>query len=902
MAVSVAGITFEHHREPFGIGEGRPRISWRVAADGAAADETGWLQAASEIEVSAEGGGQPWSSGRVESAASVLVPWEAPALGSRERRIVRVRVWGAGDGTPSPWSEPAVVEAGLLAKSDWSAELIGPDRDLGDRLDRPPVLFRRAFELRGEIDRARLYVTAHGVYTAEINGRRIGDHVLAPGWTSYRHRLRYQTFDVASLLAAGPNVLGATVAEGWYAGHLGFHGGRRRIWGDDVAFLAQLEVRHADGRIETVVTDRDWRWANGPTTAAGIYAGEAYDARLEWPGWSAPGFDGAREHSRDGTAWPAVRALGREQAELVAPAGPPIRRTQELAPVSISSSPAGRTIVDFGQNLVGRVRLKVRGEAGTTITLRHAEVLEDGELATRPLRGAAAVDRYTLRGGGPEEWEPSYTYHGFRYVEVDGWPGIPSPDDIRAVAIHTDMARSGWFECSEPLLNRLHENIVWTMRGNYMDVPTDCPQRDERLGWTGDAGIFAPSATFLYDCSGMLASWLADVAIEQEALGTVPFYVPWFQLTFPLAPSSVWGDAAVLVPWLLYQRFGDVGVLRSQYASMKAWVEQVAATAGPSHLWQSGLHLGDWLDPSAPPDAPETARTDRYFVATAYHALTAGILAQAADVLGEREDARRYGELASAIREAFEAEYVSANGLVVSDAQTAYSLALELDLLSGEAQRERAGRRLVDLVRANDHRIGTGLVGARLICDALTNAGAIDSAYHLLLQRACPSWLYPVTMGATTVWERWDSMLPDGRLNPGDMLSFNHGDLGAVADWLHRTVAGLAPAEAGYRRILVAPRPGGGLTHASAAHETPYGRAEVSWVRTDGRLEVDVVVPIGATAIVRLPDPAWTEAEAGPGRHHFVCPFRRVEEDPPRPPAPLPLGLQPEGETGVFGA
>lgn len=416
-----------------------------------------------------------------------------------------------------------------------------------------------------------------------------------------------------------------------------------------------------------------------------------------------------------------------------------------MAPLSIGPSPNGRTIVDFGQNLVGHVRLEIHGEAGTTITLRHAEVLDDGDVATRPLRGAAAVDRY---------------------VEVDGWPGSPRSNDVRAVVVHTDMARTGWFDCSEPLLNRLHENVVWTMSGNFMDVPTDCPQRDERLGWTGDLAVFAPSATFLYDCSGMLAGWLADVAIEQRAYGTVPLYVPWFRLTFPLGASSVWGDAAVLVPWLLYQRFGDPGLLRRQYESMKAWVDQIAAIAGPSHLWQSGLHLGDWLDPSAPADAPEAARTDRYFAASAYHALSAGILAQAAAVLGEVDDARRYGELAAAIRKAFEAEYVSANGLVVCDAQTAYALALEMDLLSSEAQRQRAGRRLADLVRANDHKIGTGFVGARPVCDALTNAGAIDTAYHMLMQRDCPSWLYPVTMGATTMWERWDRMLPDGASTP----------------------------------------------------------------------------------------------------------------------------------------
>jgi alpha-L-rhamnosidase len=346
MAVSVVGVAFEHHREPFGIGEVRPRVSWRVAADGAAADKPGWLQAAYEIEVSAAGGGRPWSSGRVESAESVLVEWEAPALRSRDRRIVRVRVWGAGDEEPSAWSEPAIVEAGLLAHSDWSAELIGPDRELGDRLDRPPVLFRRAFELRGEIDRARLYVTAHGVYAAEMNGQRIGDHVLAPGWTSYRHRLRYQTFDVTSLLVAGPNVLGATVAEGWYAGHLGFHGGRRRIWGDDVAFLAQLEVRYADGQVETVATDGDWRWANGPTTSAGIYAGETCDARLERPGWSAPGFD--------------VRAGGEWARRLAAPN----RRGPGSGRARVPPDP-GRTTARRGtHSRLGRARNSVRSGRG----------------------------------------------------------------------------------------------------------------------------------------------------------------------------------------------------------------------------------------------------------------------------------------------------------------------------------------------------------------------------------------------------------------------------------------------------------------------------------------------------------------------------------------------------------
>ena len=557
--------------------------------------------------------------------------------------------------------------------------------------------------------------------------------------------------------------------------------------------------------------------------------------------------------------------------------------------------------MDFGQNLVGRVRLRVRADAGTTITLRHAEVLEDGEVATRPLRGAAAIDRYTAGGSGIEEWEPNFTYHGFRYVDVEGWPGgVPGPQDIRAVVLHTDMERTGWFECSNPLLNRFHENVIWTLRGNFMDVPTDCPQRDERLGWTGDASVFAPTATFLYDCSGMLREWMRDVAIEHAEFGTVPAYVPWFQLSFPLAPTTVWGDAGVTMPWILYERFGDVAIMREQWASMAAWVDEIARLTGPSHLWQTGLQLGDWLDPTAPPEAPERARTDPYLLATAYHAWTARLVSDAARVLGRDDDARRYGTLADEIAAAFVREYVSASGRVVCDAPTAFAVALQFGLLPDEASVARARTRLLELVHADGYHAGTGFVGGRLICDALVGAGGLDAAYHLLTQTECPSWLFPATMGATTIWERWDSMLPDGRLNPGDMLSFNHYALASVADWMHRTVAGLAPLEPGYRRMLVAPRPGGGLTRASAAHETPFGRAEVAWSRAGGRLDVDVLVPVGVTATISLPDPAWQPVDAGSGRHHYSCPFRDASNDPAIPTGPASLGLPPQTETGVF--
>ena len=861
-ACTVYAVRFEHHRVAFGIGERAPRVSWKVRTD-----RPDWMQRSYELRIDGPDGA--WTSGPIGSPDSVLVPWPAAPLRSRDRRSVAVRVSGSDGGT-SEWSEPAPVEVGLLESTDWTARLIGIDEDLDPDLDRRPVLFRTEFTVGSQLASARLYLSAHGVVDAEINGVAVDDDVLTPGWTSYRHRLRYRTYDITDLLAVGANAIGATVADGWFRGLIGFEGGQRNIYGDRTGLLAQIELRYADGRAESIGTDSQWRSGYGPIVASGIYPGETYDARLELPGWGSPGFDDSR--------WPGSRTETTGTAERVAPTGPAVRRIEQVAPTAITRSPSGRWLVDFGQNLVGRLRIRLSGPAGRVVTLRHAEVLENGELATRPLRGAAATDRYTLRGIGIETWEPRFTFHGFRYAEIDGWPGEPRAEDIRAVVLHTDMERTGWFSCSDPLLDRLHENVVWSMRGNFVDLPTDCPQRDERLGWTGDIQVFGPTARFLYDCSGMLASWLADVAAEQRELGTVPVYVPWIPLTWPATPMAAWGDAAVILPFTLYRRDGDLEWLRRQYPSMQAWVDQVTVAAGADHLWNTGRQLGDWLDPSAPVERPEAGRTDPYLVATAYHAFTTGLLAAAAAALDLDEDARRYSVSAADVTAAFRKRYV-AGGRLTEDSPTALALALRFGLLD-PADREGAGHRLVQLVEADRHHIGTGFVGTPIICDALCAAGAHDTAYRLLTQRGCPSWLYPVTMGATTIWERWDSLLPDGTVNPGDMTSFNHYALGAVADWLHRTVAGLAPAEPGYRRILVSPRPGGGLTSASAAHETPYGRAEVGWTRAADRLAVTVLVPPGTTAVVRLPAPEWAEVTVGSGRHAFACRFRPASDDP----------------------
>jgi alpha-L-rhamnosidase len=858
--LTVLPVTVEHHREPFGIGEATPRVSWVIRTE-----LPDWRQAAYELEIGDR------SSGRVDSAESVLVAWGAPPLTSRERRTVRVRVWGEGDTEPSAWSADVVVEAGLLEPADWAAQLIEPLLPEPGGDGEPVALLRREFVLDKPVLRARLYATAHGVYEAEIDGASVGDHVLAPGWTSYRHRLRYQTHDVTRLLSEGVHALGVTLADGWYRGHLGFTG-KRQVYGDRTAAFLQLEVDHPDGTRTVVTTDGSWRSTLGAETRADLYKGETVDFRRELPGWSSPGFDDSD--------WTPVEVGTLDVATLVAPTGPPVRRTETVPVREISFSPSGRTLVDFGQNLVGRIRFALPdGPAGTEITVRHAEVLEHGELGVRPLRKADATDVVVLDGKGPRTWEPRFTFHGFRYAEVTGWPGELHASDLEAVVVHTDLRRTGTFTCSDPDVAKLHENVVWGMRGNFVDLPTDCPQRDERLGWTGDLEAFVPTAAFLYDTSGMLRSWLADLAVEQleDLGGLVPLYVPWIPLMpFPLSAEAGWGDAAVVVPWTLYQGHGDAGLLADQWPSMTAWLDAFAAAAG-ERLDFAGVPfmLGDWLDPAAPPDQPGAARTPWPLVASAYLARTARIMAQAAEVVGA--DGSGYAELAERVAERFRAEYVTATGRVAYPAQTAYALALECDLLL-PGQRDHAGRLLAEQVAHDGWHIGTGFLGTPFVTDALVNAGAVASAYELLLQRENPSWLYPVTMGATTVWERWDSMLPDGSINQGEMTSFNHYAYGAVADWLHRTVAGLAPAAPGYRRLRIAPRPGPGITSAGATHETPYGTAAVSWSLEGGTaFSLAVTVPPNTTAQVVLPDGS-APVDVGSGRHSFTATI-----DEPRP-------------------
>jgi alpha-L-rhamnosidase len=848
-------VTFERIPDGLGVPTTRPRISWRLA------DGSGDQYA---YELALRWPDESTVVSRVESGERYLVPWPARDLASRERVAVRVRVWTSGTTEPSLWSEPAFVEAALLQPGDWSARPVGPAWPEDPEADRRPARVRREFTVERPVVSARLYASAHGVYEAEINGVRVGDDILSPGWTVYEKRLRYRTYDVTSLLRPGRNAIGAWLGDGWYRGRLGFNGGTRNLYGHDQSFIGQLEIRHDDGSLTTVATDSSWSAGFGPIRASGLYDGEVFDAREHDPGWSMPGAGGD---------WSAVAVGTRDPATLTPAEGPAVRATQALRPLAIARRPDGSHLLDFGQNLVGRLAITVDGPPGARLVIRHAEVTVDGELAAGPLRQARATDEYTLAGGGPETWEPRFTLHGFRYAEIVGWPGELTADAVLARVYHTDMPAAGTFHCSEPLVQQLHDNVRWSMRGNFVDIPTDCPARDERLGWTGDVQIFAPTAVFLYDCLPLLDSWLVDVGLEQRPDGTVPWYVPVVPgppMWTPPRPGAGWGDVVALTPLALYRGSGDLELLRRHYGSARAWIDLVDSLAGPTHLWDNGFQLGDWLDPVAPPDDPAATATDPHLIATAYFAWSARHVASAAAALDRPDDAVRYGSLAEAVGEAFRGRYLRADGRLTSDSPTAYAMAIAFGLLGNAATTRLAGQRLATLVADNDFRIATGFLGTPLICDALTATGHLDTAYQLLMQTQCPSWLYPVTQGATTIWERWDSLRPDGSLNPGGMTSFNHFALGSVADWLHRVVAGIAPAAPGYRRIDFHPRPGGGLTSAAASHETPYGRVSISWELVRDEMVVEMAVPPNCTATARLSPGAAIELTSG--RHRFVVP------------------------------
>lgn len=863
--VSLADLRVEYKENPLGIDTNIPRLSWQLRSE-----VRGTMQAAYQVRVALSPddlnreGGLVWDSGKVVSQQSTQVVYSGQPLRSRQRYHWQVRIWNDADAS-SQWSEAAWWEMGLLSREDWEAQWIAPTIDRNPMKSTPAPMLRSKFELRGKIARARAYVTSLGFYEFRVNGQRVGDALFTPGWTSFDKRLQYQVYDVTSLLNDGANAVGAVLGDGWYR-RVPFNYYKQRNSGRPLAFLMQLEIVYEDARTEKIVSDLSWKTATGPILRSEIYNGELYDARLERDGWATASYD---DHD-----WSRIKLAAPFRGALIATVSPPVRRIKALKPVRIQRTPRGETVVDMGQNIGGWVRLRVRGAAGKTVTLRHAEVLDrEGNLYTESLRTAEPIVQYVLKGGGEETFEPHFTFQGFRYVAVEGYPGELTLESLTGIVVHSDMQPTGQFETSNALINQLHENIVWSLRGNYIDVPTDSPQRDERLGWTLDAQLFLNTAAFNMNVATLFTKWLGDLAADQKEDGAVPMEIPRanrmkYKLKelyagagressdnrlVELAGAPGYGDAATIVPWALYLQYGDVGILRAQYPSMADWVQYMENDAGEDNLWNPDPNLGDWLDVGTTVNPTWVGSTAFDLMATAFYAHSVDILQRTATVLHKKHDSLRYSRLLEDIRGVFVERFVSEDGVVGEGTQTAYVLALDFDLLP-DALRSLAARHLAEDVRSRGH-LTTGIAGTQRLLTTLTRFGYNEEAYMLLNRREMPSWLYSVTKGATTIWERWDGIRPDGSFQTPAMNSFNHYALGAVGEWMYGVMGGIAidPAAAGYKHILIQPKPGGGLNSVAASHITPYGIVSVSWRIDKGTMYIEVAVPPNSRATVNLP-------------------------------------------------
>lgn len=837
--LKIVKLKCEYRENPIGIDVMHPRISWQLLSEVRGIRQTGYQMQISKDDTFTS---ILWDTGMVKSAQSIHVAYNGPEFKSRTRYYFRVRIQD-NKGNNSGWSDTAFWETGLLGEVEWVAEWIKPAIDSEVMQEASPML-RRTFEVKGEVKAARIYATALGLYELHLNGSRVGDCLFTPGWTSYRDRLQYQTYDVTGMIKSGNNAIGAILGKGWFKGNIGWGGGCD-FYGDSQALLLQMHILYEDGKEEMLISDTGWKSSAGPILMSEIYHGETYDARLEKKGWSLPEYDSA--------GWQGVDVFSYTKDTLTAQENVPVRIIQEIKPVSIIKTPAGETVIDFGQNMTGWVHFSVEGPAGTVVTLKHAEVLDSqGNFYTENLRSAKQMIKYTLKGEGVEYFEPHFTFQGFRYICVEGYPGEILTEHFIGRVIHSDMEKTGSFECSNELVNQLQHNILWGQKGNFLDVPTDCPQRDERLGWTGDAQMFIRTACFNMNTAPFFTKWLRDLHAEQSLDNGVPFVVPNV-LDDKSFSSSAWGDAATICPWTLYLCYGDERILEQQYESMKMWVEYIRNQGDSPYLWNTGFHFGDWLGLDSKPDSYIGA-TSTDFIATAFYAYSANILVKTARILGKQEDVRLYEELYSNILEHFRKEFVTPNGRLAVETQTAHVLALMFDLVE-EKDRKRTGDTLAKLIKDNKNHLTTGFVGTPYLCHVLSNNGYNDLAYELLQQTDYPSWLYQITKGATTIWEHWDGIREDGSFWSRDMNSFNHYAYGAIGDWLYRVVAGLDTDQEhpGYRHILIKPHTGNGLTFARASLQSMYGEIRSEWETTSTGMKLQVAIPANTTATVILP-------------------------------------------------
>ncbi len=812
----------EYEKEPMGIDVEVPRFSWKLESS-----DQNVLQTAYEVVVDGM-----WESGKVESDRSIHVEYAGKKLSPCTCYTYRVRVWDNYGGC-SDWEESA-FETGLMDSVNWKANWIGLSEEM---LSVCPV-FRKEFKIRGKVASARIYASSYGLYEIFLNGLRVGDRYLTPGFTQYEKRVQYQIYDVTGLLKDGKNAVGVPVGKGWCRGRYPADG--NNIYKRKASLLFQMRVVYEDGTQDIIISDESWKCGESAVLSSEIYDGEIYDARKEQP-FSVVGFDDS--------GWKNACLLKEyDVREVVAQESEPVRIVDTIAPVSLIRTPKNQLVIDFGQNLVGWVEFKVKGKAGDLVLLRHGEVLDkEGNFYNANLRSARQKVEYTLKGGEEESYSPHFTFFGFRYVFIEKFPGEPALEQFTARVICTDMERIGHFTCSDPLVNQLYHNVIWGQLGNFVDIPTDCPQRDERAGWTGDAQVFAATAAKNMNVAKFFTKWLHDMTLSQREDGAVGVIVP--RLHF-LNTSSAWGDAATICPWAMYEAYGDSRLLEEQYGCMKGWVEYIRSQGDNEYLWNTGNQLGDWLALDKETSGNYTGATPTDLIATAFYAHSCDLVARAAGALGMVEAAEKYSRLHARVVEEFQKEFITPSGRLVCDTQTGYVLALHFHLTP---MRERAVEELVRLIREKGNHLTTGFVGTPYLCKTLSDNGYGELAYELLLQKTYPSWLYSVTKGATTIWEHWDGIREDGTFWSKDMNSFNHYAYGSIADWLYETAAGIGQKEPGYRRILIAPMPDKRLTHLSASIDTMYGEIASSWKEEGGKYVYHIRIPCNTQAEIRLP-------------------------------------------------
>lgn len=843
--LGISRVTVNCLDNPAGI-TGMPQFGWVIASD-----RTNVKQTAYQLQIATDAGftGIVGDSGVVVCSQSTHIRVDLPGLSSSTKYYVRVKI--KDEVEESPWSETARFTTALLENALWRGRFVTAETE-ADAVNSKGTLVRRDFSVRPGLASAMMHCTALGLYQLYLNGRKVGDDELTPGWTSYRKHLLYQTYDVTDLLQAGGNAIGAMLGAGWYKGVMGFNH-MRNHYGDRTAFLCQLELVYGDGSKETVVTDESWVSADSPILFSEIYDGETYDARLEQKGWNQTGFDAS--------GWKPVMQVEYDYSVLSPQSGCKVKEMERIPAQRIFTTPRGDTVIDFGQNLTGWVQFKVKGKPGDCVILNYFEVLDaEGNAYFANLRGAKSTDTYYLKGGEEEVFHPRFSYHGFQYVKLAKYPGEIKPENFMAIAVYSDMKLTGTFECSNPDLNQLHHNILWSMKGNFLDVPTDCPQRDERLGWTGDAQIFSSTACYLMDTYTFYSKWLKDLAADQTEEGGVPHLVPdiitgkdgsdWL-VSNGTHSAAAWADSALIIPWNLYLAYGDTEILARQYDSMKAWVDFMQRHSdGPT--WSYRLQFGDWVALDAK-EGSYFGATPEDFVCAVYYAISTGILAKTAAILNKQDDFQRYSSLFTGIVDGFQKEFFTPAGRLAIRTQTAHILALYFDLVPPE-YRQRTIQTLLKLLEENNGHLVTGFLGTPYFCHALSSNNHSKEAYELLLKDDFPSWLYQVKAGATTVWEHWDGKKPDGTMWSADMNSFNHYAYGAIGEWLYRAVAGIAPDESnpGFKRIRIRPTIGGNLQTVKAGYRSINGDINVCWMLEGDVVTLDITIPHNTTAEVLL--------------------------------------------------